>query len=232
MPSSTPNPDTGLVIAAGGFAMRFGSNKLFAELALRPVFLHSLARLAPYVAQTVLVVPVTAHNEFVQHLQMAGLTNVTIVDGGPIRQASVLAGVKALRPEITLVAIQDAARPLTPVDLLQRCLESARQFGSGIAAHQVTDTIKVVSAEGIILSTPDRNTLWAAETPQCFRKDWLLEAYETCQQQNIVVTDDAQAVQLLGHSTRIVPSQTPNLKITYQDDLKLANALLANEPFA
>ena len=220
--------DTGLVLAAGGSSRRFGAgNKLFADLAGMPVVLHSLKRLSPLVAQTVLVVPAEAIHDFAVLLQAHGCQDIQLVVGGSERQSSVLAGVKALREELTLVAVQDAARPLTTADLLARCVDSARRYGSGIAAHPVTDTIKVADQDGIVLDTPPRSTLWAAETPQCLRIDWLRQAYEHCLGNNIPVTDDAQAVQLLGHPTRLVPSKTPNLKITRPEDLELARLLLA-----
>lgn len=211
---------SGLVIAAGGSSRRFGGNKLFEMLLGKPVFLHSLERLSPFVDETVLVVPESEKAHFADELAKHGLLErVRVVVGGSDRGASVLNGVLALRDDVEVVAVQDAARPYTSVDLLQRCLASAMEHGSGVAAHRVTDTIKVATPEGIVIDTPDRSTLWAAETPQAFLRQLLIEGYRKCSDAGAAITDDAQAVQALGVDVRLVENTENNMKITYRKDL-------------
>lgn len=217
----------GLLIAAGGSSRRFGGgSKLLAPLAGRPVFLHCLERLLPCVREgcCVMAVPREELAAFRERLDGAGMSSVRLVAGGAERSDSVAAALSALPREAFIVGIQDAARPLTTASLLLRCVESARMFGSGVAAHRVNDTIKVASPDGLVVSTPERATLWAAETPQVFRREWLVEACRLRQR----VTDDAQAVQLTGHVVHLVENSQLNLKITRAVDLRIAEAVLAD----
>jgi 2-C-methyl-D-erythritol 4-phosphate cytidylyltransferase len=217
-------PELGLVVAAGGAGRRFGAgrNKLLEPWRGRPVFIHCLLELVPLVppGHAVLVVPAEAEPLFREALDVAGLSaRVRLVTGGDERQDSVWNGVRALPPAATVVAVQDAARPQTTAALLAACAESARRCGSGVAARRVTDTIKVAAADGRVLQTPDRATLWAAETPQVFRRDLLERALAAARAAGRRVTDDAQAVEALGEPVFLVENTVPNPKITFLHDL-------------
>lgn len=221
-------PCLGLVIVAGGASRRFGSsNKLFEKLNGKCLFLHCLENLVPFVgaAHTALVIP-QGEDDMFRAQMPPSLNEVKLVHGGAERSASALAGILALPPKVNYVAIQDAARPFATATLLETCFQEAVKCGGAIAAHHVTDTIKVANSEDFIQETPERSKLWAAETPQVFRRDWITEAYTNCLQNNIPVTDDAQAVQILGHPVRLVENKTCNMKITYPDELKLAELFL------
>ena len=221
----------GLIVAAGGSSSRFGGNKLFERVNGRPVFIVCLQNLLPSVGidNAVLVVPVDLREEYRAILNEFSLGSLRLADGSADRAASVRSGLAALPHELDYVAIQDAARPLTTPDLLRRCHEAALAFGASVAAHRVTDTIKVADGEGFAISTPDRSTLWAAETPQTFRRSLLEDAYRQCAAQGIAVTDDAQAVQLIGHRVKLVENQEPNIKITYRQDLEFLHNMLNNK---
>ncbi|MFA5204837.1 MAG: 2-C-methyl-D-erythritol 4-phosphate cytidylyltransferase [Lentisphaeria bacterium] len=218
-------PDLGLVVAAGGAGRRFGAgrNKLLEVWRGRPVFIHCLAALLPLVppGQAVLVVPAGQQAAFEAALAAAGLAacGLRLVAGGAERQDSVLNGLRALPPAAGVVAVQDAARPLTPPALLAACAESARTRGSGVAARRVTDTIKVAGADGRVVATPDRAALWAAETPQVFRRVLLERALAAAHTAGRRVTDDAQAVEALGEAVFLVGHADPNPKITFAHDL-------------
>ena len=222
-------PVLGLVVVAGGASRRFGkANKLFELLSGRSLFLHCLENLTPVVglSNSILVVPTDAVELFRSKLPPP-LKGLPLIPGGAERSASALNGIQALPPEINYVAIQDAARPFASAHLLEVCFQEAIACGGAIAAHRVTDTIKIASADGFIQETPDRSALWAAETPQVFRRDWITEAYTHCIQNNLPVTDDAQAVQLLGHPVHLVENTACNLKITYPAELKLAELIMS-----
>lgn len=223
-PGALPFPDVGLVVAAGGSSRRFGAagNKLLRDLDGLPVVCHCLRTLGSVVLprHIVLVVAAGSEDDFRLAVDRAGLSGeIRMTPGGTNRTESVWNGVCALPPACSLVAVQDAARPRTGVELLERCVASARLHGSGVAAHRVTDTIKVADPGGIVLSTPARDTLWAAETPQVFRRDWLEAACRTVLESGAEATDDAQAVEHLGHPVHLVESRLPNPKITYPHDL-------------
>ncbi len=222
--------DCGLIVAAGGSSSRFGQgNKLLMDLAGLPVFCHCLRAFLPLLpaGHAVLVVPVASEPLFAAALAAAGWSGcVRLVHGGTSRQASVQAGLAMLPAAATIVAVQDAARPLVTAELLARCVASARACGSGVAAHRVVDTIKAATVAGEVMATPDRRALWAAETPQVFRREWLDAAYDLVAREGLEVTDDAQAVQLAGHPVQLVESQQDNLKITRAADLLFANFIL------
>ncbi len=231
MSAPGPRRRVGLVIAAAGAGTRYSPvrSKLFERLAGMPLFLHCLHRLTAVVPPecTVLVVPAAGERRFRRALAAAGWGGrVIVARGGASRCESVLNGLQALPGGMSLVAVQDAARPLTSPELLRRCIASAWKHGSGVAARRVTDTIKVADDAGRVLATPDRATLWAAETPQVFRCGQLRAACEGALRQGLAPTDDAAAVEALGIPVHLVESTLPNPKVTRPGDLALARTLL------
>lgn len=224
-------PDVGLVIAAAGTGTRFGSpqdNKLLLTLRGMPVFLHTLTRFLTVIDpdNTVLVVRKDDEALFREALSRAGLpASLPLVHGADTRQDSVIAGLRALPPNLPLVAVQDAARPLTTIRTLLDCVESARTHGTGIAARPVTDTVKLADENHVVVKTLPRQNLWAAETPQVIAKTLLEKAYDYVTHSGKTVTDEAQAVEAYGRSARLVTVRTPNPKVTYAFDLRLVDAL-------
>ncbi len=230
MPEAAATPaaellaDVGLVLAAAGSSRRFGGgrNKLLEPLAGHPLFWHSLARFAPCLppGHLVLVVAAGERASFEAVLRESGWHGrATVVEGGEERQHSVLNGLLALPATARLAAIHDAARPYASIELLRRCVEAARHGGSGVAATTVRDTIKVVDHHDRVLHTPPRATLRAAETPQVFDRELLIRAYRQALADGAQVTDDAQAVERLGHPVQLVVHTADNRKITFAADL-------------
>ena len=223
-PSAIPASDLGLILACGGSGQRFGAerNKLLLEWRGLALFCHPLRAfltLAPP-EHAVVVVPAPLLDAFRAAMDSAGIPRaVRVIAGGAARQDSVANGLAALPRAVRIVAVQDGARPCTTAELFLACAESAREYGSGIAARPVTDTIKVADSAGNVKSTPDRATLWAAETPQTFRRERLEGGLHFVRLNNLAVTDDAQAVELAGHATRLVTATAPNPKITFPEDV-------------
>ncbi|MCA9505373.1 MAG: 2-C-methyl-D-erythritol 4-phosphate cytidylyltransferase [Spirochaetaceae bacterium] len=149
------------------------------------------------------------------------------VVGGRERQDSMRAGLAALPAAIEWVAVHDAARCLVSPRDVVRVVEVARATGAAILAEPVRDTIKRVES-GAIVETPPREALWAAQTPQVLRRDWLEAGLAAATRDGRQATDDAQLVEWLGHVVRIVPASGPNPKITRPEDLRLAESLLAS----
>lgn len=223
-PQSPVYQNTALLIAAGGSSSRFGTgqNKLLLPLDGTPIICHALRNLLPVInpALAYIMAPAGSHDEFRNALDQGGIPKaVKIVGGGATRQQSVLNGLRALPVNVKWVAIQDGARPFTSATLLSACLESTFRHGSGIAAHKVTDTVKIAAPDGKVISTPDRDTLWATETPQVFALDLILPAYERAEKEGWQTTDDAQVAELAGCKVYLVPHQENNRKITYARDL-------------
>ncbi len=122
------------------------------------------------------------------------------------------------------VAIHDGARPCVTPDMLSRALHEVRGSGAAIAAVPVKDTIKVVGEGQVISATPDRATLWAAQTPQAFDYQTLLDAHRTA---DVEYTDDAAMVEAAGHRVTVFRGDYDNLKVTTPEDLDVATMLLA-----
>jgi 2-C-methyl-D-erythritol 4-phosphate cytidylyltransferase len=150
--------------------------------------------------------------------------------GGPTRQDSVRLGLAALPEEAEAVLIHDGARCLATPDLFSRCagaLRDAIPAGAGIiAATPVSDTIKQVDGGGQILATPDRQHLWAAQTPQGFAVQQLRQAHQQAQEDGWSVTDDAALYERLGFPVRVLEAPASNIKLTTPFDLAVAEAVL------
>jgi 2-C-methyl-D-erythritol 4-phosphate cytidylyltransferase len=124
------------------------------------------------------------------------------------------------------VMVHDGARPLVPPKLVTQVAEEAIKSGAAILAIPVKDTIKEVKDLTISRTVP-RETLWAAQTPQAFRRDLLLQAYAKAQESDFLGTDEASLLEFLGHPVRIVPGSDVNLKVTTPADLQIARAIYA-----
>ncbi len=228
--SDSREHDVGLLVAAAGSSRRFGGagSKLLRRLNGRPVVCHCLSRLAPVVppSLTVVVVPCGRLQTFQAALaDLPGASEFCVVEGGNSRQESVHIGLEHLPDRAGIVAVQDAARPQTDAELLRACIASAREFGSGVAARPVTDTIKLVDEHGTVVETLDRSRLWAAETPQVFERALITRAYARAARCGLSVTDDAQAVELLGDQVILVRAEPANPKITHPVDLAILEAM-------
>lgn len=147
------------------------------------------------------------------------------VIGGAARQDSMRAGLAALSEDVAFVAVHDAARCLVSSEDLRAVAAAARETGAALLGERSRDTIKRVE-EGRVVETPERDTCWAAQTPQVIRRDWLVAGLEGATGAGRLATDDAQLVEWAGHPVAMVESKAPNPKITRPEDLHLALALL------
>jgi 2-C-methyl-D-erythritol 4-phosphate cytidylyltransferase/2-C-methyl-D-erythritol 2,4-cyclodiphosphate synthase len=231
------------ILAAAGAGVRFREAeapapaahavppKTFLPLAGHPLWTHGLRALSAcdLIRDIILVTPA----EWVAQARCAcdasGLSKVkAVVAGGARRQDSVHSALQALADDPPdVVAVHDGARPLASTELIGRCVESAREKGSGVAALPVTDTLKRATPEGRVEGTVDRSTLWAMQTPQVFRYAALLEGHEAALRDGVDVTDDAALIQRMGGEVWLVRGEEANLKITTPADLRLAESLLA-----
>lgn len=219
------------IIVAAGRGTRMGPNvdKLFLELAGRPVVLHTWLRFdaCPAIDHVVLVTRADLKPEFEKLAGGERLTKpFTLVNGGAERQHSVWNGLEAVPPGTGIVAIQDAARPCTSGELIMATIAAARETGAAVAATPVTDTIKE-SADGRCISRHlDRARLWAVQTPQTFRLEVIRRAIHAAREQGRVFTDDTAACEAVGQPVRLVNSPAPNPKVTTPADLPLVELYL------
>lgn len=214
------------IVVAAGRGTRFGpAAKTLAPLAGRPLLawtLDALEAAASIATVTIVTGPHTA--AATEALLAAGGWRKPdhLALGGARRQDSVAAGLAAA-PAADIVVIHDGARPLAPAALFDACVAAAREHGAAIAAVPVSDTLKLVSAERIV-RTVDRAGLWAAQTPQAFRRDLLVDLFARAA--DVTLTDEAALCEAFGIPVAIVPGSPSNLKITQLDDLAVAEALL------
>lgn len=226
--------NSAILVAAGqGTRMGASVDKLFLEVAGRPVVAHTWQRFdsAACIGEIIVVVREERQDEFAAlarrfHFQKP----FRLVPGGAERQDSVWNGLEALSPGAELVAIQDAARPCTPEALIKATFLAAAETGAAVAGQPVRDTIKESVDGRLVTRTLDRARLWAVQTPQTFRVEVIRHALTEARRRGLVLTDDTAACELIGQPVRLVCSDAPNPKLTVPADLPLLEMLLARNP--
>jgi 2-C-methyl-D-erythritol 4-phosphate cytidylyltransferase len=203
------------IVPAGGSGERLGAEgpKAFAVCAGRPLLEWSVDVLSQVCERVVVAVPADYEEP------------PDRVVGGASRSESVRNALAAA-PEATVAVVHDAARPLLTRDLLERCLAALDEADGAIAAVRVTDTIHAVGADAAIASTPERSTLWAAQTPQVFRANALRRALDVPAAELAAATDDAALVVAAGGRVRVVEAPRENIKVTTAADLRVVESAL------
>lgn len=220
-----------VVIVAAGKGTRMGPNvdKLFLEVAGRPIVVHTWACFdrSPTVDEIVLVVRDGMQSAFAELAEQNGFTKPhRFVAGGKERQDSVWNGIQATDPATEIIAIHDGARPCVTEAIIADCVQAAREHGAAVAASAVTDTIKETNADGTIAKHIDRSKLRAVQTPQTFQADIIRRALGEVQARGIAVTDDTAACDLINQPVRLVESATSNPKATSPADIPWLELLL------
>ncbi|MEN6357799.1 MAG: 2-C-methyl-D-erythritol 4-phosphate cytidylyltransferase [Armatimonadota bacterium] len=217
------------LIPAAGRGERFGRgiNKVFAEIAGRPVLAHTLSVFdsCEAIGEIIIVTgkdEIEAVGELVDRFGFSKVAH--IVAGGKERQDSVYLGLEKVGSEI--VVIHDAARPMVTCDIIVRSIDEAKRSGACIAAVPVIDTIKSATSEHIVSDTIDRSNLYSIQTPQTFRTDLIRRAYEKAYADGFYATDDSTLVERLGEKVTIVQGSYDNIKITTPSDIELASMKL------
>lgn len=220
-----------IIVAAGrGERMGAGRPKAFLSLAGEPLLLRAARAFAaaPAVDAIVAVVP-EAEIAAARGLLAAVPKPLHVAPGGERRQDSVLAGLKQAPDGFDgVVLVHDAARPLVTPELIEDVARLAESQGAAIPLVPMVDTVKRVE-DGQVVATLDRATLGAAQTPQGFRFSLLVRAYEQAFRDRVALTDEAMAVERLGHAVATVPGSLRNRKLTTPEDMAWAEALLGEE---
>jgi 2-C-methyl-D-erythritol 4-phosphate cytidylyltransferase len=220
-----------VILPAAGKSSRFGGKekKPFASLGGRAVWLRAaeLFWTRDDVSRVYVVISPDDRELFEARFRAALVfANGSVVDGGAERFESVANALAVIPPEVEFVAVHDGVRPLCPKEHIDAVFAAAVQHGAAMLAVPVADTLKRVDAQNRITETVPRAGLWAAQTPQVFRRDWLAEAYAKRGEVTGPITDDAQLMEALGRTVVAVPGHSSNFKITTQDDLELAEAIV------
>src|SRR5215467_3214608 len=225
----TATRDVAVLIPAAGAGVRMGPGapKALRLLAGEPLLVHAIRNIAaaPSVGLIVVAAPPDAVGE-VTALLPASTVPVRVVPGGATRQASVASALSAVPAEFDLVLVHDAARALTPPELVEAVAGALR--GGSLAVVPVlpvVDTIKRVGAGGEVVATVDRSPLRAVQTPQGFRRATLAAAHASAVDNH---TDDAGLAERAGVRVDTVPGDELAFKITRPFDMAIAEALLAS----
>lgn len=224
-----------VILAAAGRSSRFGASsprdkKTFRELKGRAVWLRAaeVFQARDDVEQMLLVLAPEDIDWFREKFQPnLAFMKLDIVEGGEQRADSVQNALGRVQSDIDFVAVHDAARPLITGNQVEDVFAAAQKSGAAIPATPVSSTVKRVDS-GAIQETVSRTGLYAAQTPQVFSRDILLEAF--AKRSDFQPTDEAQLVERIGHAVSIVEGSPLNIKITTQEDLKMAGALLSLLP--
>jgi 2-C-methyl-D-erythritol 4-phosphate cytidylyltransferase len=225
-----------VILPAAGRSTRFGDSKqkkIFAELEGRAVWLRAADAFLGRddVGQVIVAISPDDRELFDRRYQAnVAFLGITVVEGGAERHDTIDRALQAVDPSCDFVAVHDAARPCVTPEQVNAVFAAAIEHGAALLAVAVADTLKRVETDGMTIETVPRAGLYGAQTPQVFRKDWLIEAYSNKSTIAHAITDDAQLVEALGHHSKIVEGSPMNLKITTQADLKLAAAILKSLP--
>ena len=218
-----------VILPAAGKSSRFSPNrkKVFVELKGRPVWVRTVEQFVNRtdVAQTIVVISPDDLEWFKEKFRPnLAFMDIEIVVGGAERADSVQNALARVRADIDFVAVHDAARPLIVKEWIDQVFRAAEKTDAAILATPVTSTLKRVDASQSIAETVSRINLWAAQTPQVFRRQLLLDAF--AQRGTSQPTDEAQLVEQLGQKVQIVLGSPLNIKITTPDDFRIAELLL------
>lgn len=220
-----------IIVAAGkGIRLKGAVRKQYVALDGVPILSHTVNIFdrCQRVDQIIVVVPKEdldfCRNEILKNSKPQ--KDIRLVAGGAERQDSVFIGLKAIESEDAIVLIHDGVRPFVRQAHLVACINGAAEHGACILGIPAFDTVKKVNSTNVIAQTLRRDTLWLAQTPQAFQLKLIKEAHETAKQEGFMGTDDASLVERLGKVVKIIPGSRNNIKITDQEDLELAQALL------
>lgn len=226
------NRTAALVPAAGrGERLGPGEPKALREISGVPILIYAVSTLAS--ARSIDLVVVAAPPSDVESVtallaQQSFSDKVTVVAGGDTRQESVARALIALPPDVDVVLVHDAARPLVPVELVSAVVASVRTGNPAVVPGLVvTDTIKEVNADGEVVATIDRSSLRSIQTPQGFDRELLQRAHAQLDESQGVFTDDAGLVEAMGITVKVIEGHVEAMKITRPFDIAIAETIIA-----
>ena len=231
---------TAIVLAAGaGKRMQSAVAKQYMLLKDKPILWYALQAFeeSPIIQKVVLVVGEGEITYCRQEIvEKYGFTKVTdVIQGGAERYLSVWEGLKCLEPQTgNYVFIHDGARPFVNGEIIQNAYEAVKEFGACVVGMPVKDTIKVTDCDGFAVQTPDRNTLWAVQTPQVFEEKLIHDAYarlidglQEWKEKGLNITDDVMVLEtIMKKKVKLVKGAYENIKITTPEDIIIAESFL------
>ncbi len=223
-----------VILPAAGASSRFRDKnykKPFAPLANKAVWLHSAEKFVNRSDVKQMIVVISPDDREYFQFKFAANTailGIDVVDGGSERAESVANGLAHVKSDIDFVCIHDAARPCIANEWIDKIFEAGEKSGAAIFAVPVSSTLKRVGSDHKVVETISREGVWAAQTPQVFGRQLLLDAH--AKRGSLAATDDAQLVEQLGHPVTVIPGSPVNMKIATREDLRLAEQALRALP--
>ena len=216
---------TVVIIPAGGTGRRMGGEipKQYLLLAGIPILAHTLSAFqhSPLIDEILLVVPggdvAEVRRDVVERYDFSRVS--LVIAGGRERQDSVRNALVYVRDEHEIILVHDGVRPFVTEALIERAVAGAKAFGAVTVGVPVRDTVKAVDAAGRVVKTVLREGLWLTQTPQAFRREVILAAYERAAADGFYGTDDASLVERMGIPVRMIPGDADNIKMTTPEDL-------------
>ena len=230
--SASSDKAVAVIVGAGeGTRMRTQTRKQYLMLGDRPVLAHTLSvfEACEVIEEIFLVIPegddLLCQKEIVDPLRPS--KPIHLLSGGVTRQESVYRGLKAIDANCSLAVIHDGVRPLVKTDKIAECVRVAKHYGGCILSLTASDTIKSVDENDLVVSTLKRDMIRMAQTPQAFDHGIILRAHVAAQEESYLGNDDAELVERTGEAVKVIQGDPYNIKITTPEDLRLAEALLA-----
>lgn len=219
-----------VVVAAGrGKRMGASTNKQFLNINNKPVLYYALKTFSnsKLIDGIIIVCPDNGvdycKKEIVEKYKINKV--LKIVTGGEERQDSVYNGLKAIE-DCEIVLIHDGVRPFVTNDIIKNGIKYAKLYGACTCGITSKDTIKIKNKEGFSSETPDRNTVFLVQTPQCFKYDLIMDCHQKLLEESIKVTDDTTVVEHYGHKVYLYEGSHRNIKITTPEDLHIAEKIV------
>ena len=224
-----------VIIPAAGSGERMGSKlpKPFIKIHEKPILFHTISKFLEISDVMQIIIAVSPENISKVKAIISTFDKKEVFfevsKGGEERQLSVFKALDKVSEEAELVAVHDAVRPFVSPKHIKDCIKVAKKEGGAVLGVPSRDTIKNIDTNNFITSTPDRSKFWLAQTPQIFRKTILMEAYRTAFSTDYIGTDDASLVERIDKKVRMVRGSHDNLKITFPEDLLIAQSILNNK---
>jgi len=222
------------IVAAAGKGKRFGSirNKILEKIDQKPILYYSLHALDEPDLINLIVVALNKEDifcfkkEIIQKNKFK--TPIAFVEGGTERYYSVKKALNVIKNDFDYILIHDGARPFLTRRMIETCLKYAKKHGAACLGSKITSTIKAVDDKGIIYKTVSRNNLFEAQTPQIFKASVIKQAYLKTRYSK-AITDDSSIIERRGCKVALAPTSELNMKITFPDDIRIAEDIFKKQ---
>lgn len=225
------NKNIAIILGAGkGSRMKLGYNKQFLELRNEPIIIRNIRAFENHceIDEIYVVSSKDEINKFKKLIEKYDFKKVRgIIEGGKERSDSVLNGLRGI-DECDIVLIHDGARPFVSEDIISEGIKYAKKYGAAAPGVKVKDTIKQINEDGFAIGTVDRDILISIQTPQCFKYKDILKAHELAKKNDVTLTDDTSAIEILGIHSYIYAGDYNNIKITTAEDIAIGEKILEN----